>query len=74
MMNGYDMSGWNWLAMATMVVLALAIVALIFWASQHQHPGPSAREELDRQFARGKIDTREYRERSDALREEQARP
>jgi hypothetical protein len=72
MMNGYDMNGWSWFGMASMVVFTLVIVALIFWASRRWQGGPSAREELDRQLAGGKIDTVEYRERLDALREDHA--
>jgi cbb3-type cytochrome oxidase subunit 3 len=72
MMNGYDMNGWSWFGMASMVLFTLAIVALIFWASQRRQRDPSAREELDRQLAGGKIDTVEYRERLDALREDHA--
>jgi putative membrane protein len=79
MMNGYDMSGWGWFGMSLMVIVAIAIVGLVIWVTTARRPPdpqrsePSAHEQLHAQLASGKIDTREYRERLDALHGDHAR-
>ena len=73
MMIGYDMNGWGSVGMAMMVIITLTIVGLTVWATAARQPRDpelreaSAREQLDAQLATGKIDTRKYRERLDAL-------
>ena len=73
-MNGYDMTGWSWIGMSMMVIVTIAIVGLVVWLTTTGRPRdqqlsePSPREQLDAQLASGKIDSREYRERLDALR------
>ena len=73
MMNGYDMNGWGWFGMTMMVIVTVAIVGLLVWATTARRPREpqnraSALEQLDAQLATGKIDTREYRERLETLR------
>ena len=71
-MNGYDMNGWGWLGMTLMVIFTLAVLGLVIWAvarqsGEMQGRELSAREQLDARLARGEIDTKQYRERLDAL-------
>jgi uncharacterized membrane protein len=73
MMNGYDMTGWGWFGMVTMVIGTIAIVGLAAWAlasrrpaDEQRNPG-TARDRLDARLADGEIDTNEYRERLQAL-------
>jgi uncharacterized membrane protein len=74
MMNGYDMNGWGWFGMTMMVIVTLTILGLLVWATTARRPrepqnrAASALEQVDAQLATGKIDTREYRERLEALR------
>ena len=72
MMNGYDMNGWGWAGMTIIAFAALSIVALVAWGIARRPRDPqaheaSAREQLDARLASGAIDTREYRDRLDAL-------
>jgi hypothetical protein len=32
MMNGWDMTGWGWFGMTTIVIGTIAIVAIVAWA------------------------------------------
>jgi uncharacterized membrane protein len=73
MMNGYDMTGWGWFGMVTMVIGTIAIVGLVAWALSSRRPADErgrpdpARDRLDARLAEGEIDTDEYRERLHAL-------
>jgi uncharacterized membrane protein len=79
MMNGYDMTGWNWFGMAVMMFVAVVIVGVAVWALAARRPADvqprpaSARERLDARLADGEIDAQEHRERLDALRGNHAR-
>lgn len=71
-MNGYDMNGWGWAGMTLMALILIAILALVWVMVRRVGDLPvhaaSAREQLDARLARGEIDTREYKERLEALR------
>jgi uncharacterized membrane protein len=72
MMDGYDMNGWGWFAMLTMVIVTAAVAGLVVWAIAARTGSLpqrelSAREQLDARLAQGEIDTQEYRERLEAL-------
>ena len=76
----YGMSGWMWVWSAALVIGVLTLVAGLVWAvvatTTHRRtpgagadgagPGP-ARRILDERYARGELDTQEYRERVQTL-------
>jgi putative membrane protein len=75
MMDWTD-SGWSWWWMLPMMVFMLAVIGTILWAvvtvsresgpsSGTDHPSPD--DILNTRFARGEIDSAEYRERVDEL-------
>jgi putative membrane protein len=68
MMN--DWNGWSWWWMALPMVLFWGTVACVifFVARRASAPARGARDVLDERYARGEIDTDEYRTRRDALR------
>jgi putative membrane protein len=82
-MYGYDdygMSGWMWVWGAALVIGVLALIGGLVWAivatTGHRRApqagagesGPTpARRILDERYARGELDTEEYRERVSAL-------
>ncbi len=73
---GNDGGGWWWMMIPMMVVM-LVVVSVIVWAVLNAYrshlqgiPRPPTPEEvLAHRFARGEIDTAEYDERLDALRQ-----
>lgn len=81
---GWD-DGSSWVMVAIMIIVMVAVVGGIVWAivfasrstsSSGTHAAstpppqqPTARLVLDERFARGEIDTEEYRERRSALTE-----
>ena len=81
MMYGFDgdgMSGWMWLWGAALVIGVLVLIGGLVWAivvttahrraPQAGDAGPApARQILDERYARGELDTQEYRERVAAL-------
>ena len=72
-MDGWG-GGWMWLWGTLMMLGFVAVVALVVWAvvrSTGQQPPPAddtARQILDERYARGELNTDEYRERVDALK------
>lgn len=78
-MHGYDdmgMGGWMWgwnLApfigvLALITIIALAIVAVGAWRRATAPARPAvARDILDQRYARGELDSEEYRERVQTL-------
>lgn len=77
----HDMHGSDYAWMIGMMVFWVAVVAGAVWAavtlvrrgSSPRH-GPSAREELDRRFARGEISEEEYTRWRDMIVGPPARP
>ncbi len=70
MMDMGGMMGWMWLWALVALLLLVAVVALVVWAVRRPtgHAGGSdARRILEERFARGEIDTSEFRERSSLL-------
>lgn len=80
--DDYGMSGWMWVWGAALVVGALALVGGLIWAivataaRTRAAAGPTppqptgstpARRILDERYARGDLDTEEYRERLQTL-------
>lgn len=80
--DDYGMSGWMWVWGAALVVGALALVGGLVWAivaimaRTRAAAGPTApgtagptpaRQILDQRYARGELDTEEYRERVQTL-------
>ena len=68
----YSDSGWVWLWMTLMMVVFLGAVAAIVVAIvrrpvDHGAQDPDARAILDARFARGEIDTDDYRQRRNVL-------
>lgn len=82
-MHGYDdygMSGWMWVWGAALVIGVLVLIGGLVWAivatSADRRNQPSvtpaagsamARQILDERYARGELDTQEYRERMQTL-------
>lgn len=81
-MDWYDpdgMSGWMWMWGAALLVGGLVVITGLVWAimmtttrrasAPVMTPGstPPARQILDERYARGELDTQEYRERVQAL-------
>ena len=82
-MDGYDndgMGGWMWLWGTALAVGALVVIAVLVWtvvaAGAHRRAPepvasvtatPAARRILDERYARGELDTKEYRERIQTL-------
>lgn len=72
-----DMGLWGWTMMVFggllwIVVVAAVVVLIVRYAGDRQAPAsvavePSARELLDRRFARGEIDVDEYERRRGAM-------
>lgn len=78
--DGYGMSGWMWVWGAALIIGVLALVAGLVWAmvvtTAHRRDSKTdavgdgtapARRILDERYARGELDTQEYRERVQAL-------
>ena len=78
--DGYGMSGWMWVWGAALIIGVLALIGGLVWAivsttaprraPQAGAGGSSlapARQILDERYARGELDTQEYRERVAAL-------
>lgn len=78
--DGYGMSGWMWVWGAALVVGVLALLGGLVWAivvtTTHRRAPQAgvagvgtapARQILDERFARGELDTQEYRERVQTL-------
>lgn len=75
----YGMSGWMWVWGAALVIGVLTLVAGLVWAvvatTHRRTPGAPAdgvgpdlaRRILDERYARGELDTQEYRERAQTL-------
>lgn len=75
--NGGQMNWFGWIMMVGwLALLAAAVAAGIYLVTRGRHAaapgpgaGPGARQILDMRFARGEIDSDEYRLRRDALSE-----
>lgn len=73
--NGGQMQWLGWIMMVGwLALLAAAVAAGIYLVTRSRRvagpaPGPGARQILDARFARGEIDSDEYRLRRDALSE-----
>lgn len=80
--DGYGMSGWMWVWGAALIIGALALAGGLMWAivattaPPRAAAGPTATESagstsarwiLDQRYARGELDTDEYRERVQTL-------
>ncbi|MFE3203093.1 SHOCT domain-containing protein [Embleya sp. NPDC059237] len=72
----YEDDGWNWVWGSVMMLLLIAAIVAVVWflargATHGRGPsepaGPSATEVLAQRYARGEIDTEEYRERMAVL-------
>lgn len=59
-MNGFGM-GFGWL------ILFLFIVILLYFINGNKKEGISARDILDRRYAKGEIDEQEYKKKRDEL-------
>ncbi|GCD95845.1 SHOCT domain-containing protein [Embleya hyalina] len=68
----YEDDGWNWIWGSVLMLVLIAVIVAAVWflargASHGRGPsepaGSSATEVLARRYARGEIDTEEYRER-----------
>lgn len=76
--DGYGMGGWMWVWGAALIIGVLVLIGGLVWAivatTAHRRapqagaaePAP-ARQILDERYARGELDTQEYRERVQAL-------
>lgn len=73
--NGGQMHWFGWIMMTgwiALVVGAIAVCTYVLvrsWRSTGPRSAPGARQILDMRFARGEIDSEEYRLRRDALAE-----
>lgn len=80
--DGYGMSGWMWVWGAALIIGVLTLIGGLVWAivatAAHRRapragpagpaPAPApARQILDERYARGELDTQEYRERLQVL-------
>lgn len=80
--DGYGMSGWMWVWVATLIIGVLVLIGGLVWAivasttsrrSTQAQPVPSvagvppARQILDERYARGELGTEEYQERVHTL-------
>ncbi|MGA9045722.1 SHOCT domain-containing protein [Sulfuricurvum sp.] len=59
-MVDYGMHGW---AMGFFWLIPIGLFLVFVYLFKGNKPSPSAREILDRRYAKGEIDTQEYRER-----------
>ncbi|WP_439681256.1 SHOCT domain-containing protein [Embleya sp. MST-111070] len=68
----YEDDGWNWVWGSVMMLLLIAVIVAVVWLlvrnTSHgrgtpEPTGSSATEVLAQRYARGEIDTEEYRER-----------
>jgi putative membrane protein len=76
MMDWGDTGGWAWWWMVPMMMFMIVVIGAAIWAflastrsnvSTGQPARPTPEEILNERFARGEIDSAEYRERIDAL-------
>jgi putative membrane protein len=77
MMDWAD-SGWSWWWMLPMMLFMVVLVGAVIWAlvavtrsdsMTGEARRPTAEDILERRFVRGEIDTAEYHDRLDALRD-----
>lgn len=63
------MSGWGFGMGLGWITVLLLVAAFVYFMNGNRQDGPSAREILDRRYARGEIDEQEYKRKRKFLEE-----
>lgn len=68
-MNGYGMHGWGFGMGLGWIIPLLLIGVLLYYISSNKKEGLSAKDILDKRYAKGEIDEQEYKKMKALLEE-----